>query len=235
MTATGDLADADVPARRVAVQNCTITAADLPRLLVLSDRAACGARRLADVVRAAVDGGARALVLREKDLPTPERARLADELRAVLAPVSGLLVLAGPELAGAGLAARRLPDEAVHLAAADPLPAVRPWLLGRSCHDAGEVRRAAAEGCDWVTLSPVFFTASKPGYGPALGAEGLRALTAGAPPSYALGGVEPQRVRECLDAGAYGVAVMGAVMRAARPDRLVADLLAGLDPAPLPG
>ncbi len=236
MTATGDLADADVPAGRVAVQNCTITAADLPRLLVLSDRAACGARRLADVVRAAVDGGARAVVLREKDLPTPQRARLADELRAVLAPVGGLLVLAGTGLAewglaGWGLAGRGLPGEAVHLAAADPLPAVRPSLLGRSCHDAGEVRRAAAEGCDWVMLSPVFLTASKPGYGPALGAEGLRALTAGAPPSYALGGVEPGRVRECLDAGAYGVAVMGAVMRAARPDGLVADLLLAAEDA----
>ncbi len=40
----------------------------LARLLVLTDRHA-SARPLADVVRAAVEGGARAVVLREKDLP----------------------------------------------------------------------------------------------------------------------------------------------------------------------
>ena len=193
----------------------------LPRLLVLTDRRACDARPLVDVVRAAVDGGARAVVLREKDLPALERARLADDLRGLLAPVGGLLVLAGTGLAGG----------AVHLAAADPLPAARPALLGRSCHDATEVRRAAAEGCDWVTLSPVFATASKPGYGPALGPAGLRALTTGAPPAYALGGVEPGRVRECLGAGAHGVAVMGAVMRAERPDRLVAAVLLAAEDA----
>jgi thiamine-phosphate pyrophosphorylase len=70
-----------------------------------------------------------------------------------------------------------------------PCPHPRPALLGRSCHDPAEV--TAAAGCDWVTVSPVNLTASKPGHGPALGPAGLAACidAPGAPPVYALGGL----------------------------------------------
>ena len=184
-----------------------------PPLLVLTDRSQC-AGPLADVVAAVVDAGARAVVLREKDLPETRRARLAEHLRAILEPVGGLLILAG----------RR--GDAVHLAASDAFPTRRPSLVGRSCHCADEVADAGAEGCDYVTLSPVFATASKPGYGPALGLPGLAALTTGAaPPAYALGGVYPPDVADCLAAGASGIAVMGPVMRT---PQLVATYLAAL-------
>ncbi|SFL80709.1 thiamine phosphate synthase [Geodermatophilus ruber] len=195
---------------------------NLPRLLVLTDRTRCD-RPLRDVVAAAVDAGARAVVLREKDLPADERAALAAELRAVLDPVGGVLVQAGP--GGA---------DAVHLAAADPFPDPRPRLVGRSCHSAGELARARAEGCDYAFLSPVFPTASKPGYGPALGVEGFALLQAAGPPAYALGGVVPGDVPALLAAGARGVAVMGAVMRSPQAvrDYLVALAAAAPDPAP---
>ena len=174
---------------------------NLPRLVVVTDRTQT-AGPLTDVVAAAVAAGARAVLLRDKDLPDDERAALAAELRAVLDPVGGLLVTAGP--AGSG---------AVHLAAADPFPDPRPALVGRSCHSAAELEQAWAEGCDWAFLSPVFATASKPGYGPALGVEGFARLQPLGPPAYALGGVGPGDVPALLAAGAHGVAVMGPVMR----------------------
>ena len=186
-------------------------------LLVLTDRR-LAARPLVDVVAAAVQGGARTVVLREKDLPTAERAVLADALRPLLEAVGGRLVLAGTSL----------PGDAVHLSATDAVPHPRPALLGRSCHDAASVH--AATSCDWVTVSPVRLTASKPGHGPALGTAGLAALTAlpSAPPVYALGGLGPDDVRACTDAGAAGVAVMGGVMRADDPARAVRELLAAV-------
>ena len=176
----------------------------LPRLLVLTDRSQC-AGPLPDTVAATVEAGARAIVLREKDLPAAERDRLADRLGALLEPVGGLLIRAGG--CGSG------DHEAVHLAAADPLPEARPKLVGRSCHSSAELARAAAEGCDYATISPVFLTASKPGYGPALGLDGLAAVVRAGPPAYALAGIRPDDARGCLAAGAHGVAVMGAVMR----------------------
>jgi thiamine monophosphate synthase len=188
----------------------------LPRLLVLTDRMQ-STGPLVGTVAAAVDAGARSVVLREKDLPDAERDELATELAAVLAPVGGLLVRAGAS-----------PAPAVHLAAADPFPGPRPGLVGRSCHSAAELDRARAEGCDWVMLSPFAATPSKPGYGPALGPAGLAALLAGrtGPLVYALGGVRPDDVGACRAAGAYGVAVMGPVMR---DPGLVAAYLAALD------
>ncbi len=176
----------------------------LPPLLVLTDRSQCTGP-LVDTVAAAVDGGARAVVLREKDLPEHERNRLAEELRALLDPVGGVLVRAGvASSAGAG---------AVHLAASDPFPQPRPVLVGRSCHSSDELMRARGEGCDFVMISPVFPTASKPGYGPPLGLAGLASLAALAPSAYALGGIRPADVPGCLAAGARGIAVMGPIMR----------------------
>ena len=174
-------------------------------LLVLTDRAETRGRPLVEVLGAAVEGGARVVVLREKDLPRPARAELAAELAPVLHAVDGLLLAASTPVPGV---------DGVHLAAADVVPSARPSLMGRSCHGSAELARAAREGCDYATLSPIFPSVTKPGYGPVLGVAALR----GAPlPVFALGGVDRSNARRCLDAGATGVAVLGAVMRSPDP------------------
>jgi thiamine-phosphate pyrophosphorylase len=91
------------------------------------------------------------------------------------------------------------------------------------------VSAARDEGCDYVTVSPVFPTPSKPGYGPPLGLAGLARLTGSAPPVYALGGIRPGDAPGCLAAGAHGVAVMGPAMR---DPRIVVDYLAALQEVP---
>jgi thiamine-phosphate pyrophosphorylase len=184
-------------------------------LLVLTDRARAG-RPLRAVIRAAVDGGARSIVLREKDLPRAERLALAQWLRDLLTPLGGRLIVAGPD---------PLESDAVHLAASDPIPDGVD-LIGRSCHDPEEIDRLSTE--DYATVSPVFPTASKPGYGPPLGLAGLKTLAARTTrPVYALGGIETAaQIAECRAHGAAGVAVMGAVMRAPDPAAACAALLA---------
>ena len=191
-------------------------------LLVLTDRR-IARRPLAEVVAAAVAGGARWVLLRERDLPRVERLALADDLRGVLADVGGTLVVAGPD---------PLDGAAVHLPAAGPYPPPRLSLVGRSCHDPAELAGISTE--DYVTLSPVYPTPTKPGYGPPLGPAGLARLVARSPvPVFALGGVDrPDRVAACRAAGATGVAVLGAVMRAADPAGRVAELVAALAPVP---
>jgi thiamine-phosphate pyrophosphorylase len=187
-------------------------------VVLLTDRRRAR-RPLAEVVRAAVDGGVRWVVLREKDLPRAERLALADELRPILAAAGGTLLVAGPDPLG---------GTAVHLAAAGPYPPPRLPLVGRSCHDDAELDRLSTE--DYVTLSPVFPSRTKPGYGPPLHPEGLRALIRRSPvPVLALGGIEtPGQAAACREAGAVGVAVLGAVMRAEDPTETVATLLAAI-------
>ena len=48
-------------------------------------------------------------------------------------------------------------------------------LIGASAHSGREAASLLRAGADYVTVSPVFLTASKPGYGPALGLDGLAA------------------------------------------------------------
>ncbi|MEV4345530.1 thiamine phosphate synthase [Actinoplanes sp. NPDC049596] len=178
-------------------------------LVVLTDRRSATGP-LVPVVQAAIRGGAEWVILRERDLPYDERAALAAELRALLPP--GRLIVAGPDPLG---------GDAVHLAEADPLP--RAGLIGRSAHG---VPSLSTE--DYVTLSPVFLTETKPGYGPALTPEGAADL-AGDVPWLALGGIDsPARAAACVAAGARGVAVLGAIMRADDPEPVAAALAAAV-------
>jgi len=203
----------------------------LPRLLVLTDRTLVPAGRdLTSILAAAVRGGARAVVLRERDLPTPDRAALAEQVQALLSPVGGVLLFAS-----AAPPAMTCPLVGLHLRSTDPPPPARPRVLGRSTHSADEVVHAAAEGCDYVTLSPVAPTRSKPGYGPSLGAAGLgrvlaQASRAGAhlPAVFALGGIDEHNAASFLQAGARGVAVMGSVMRSPDPEHTLTALLSAV-------
>ncbi|MEE6260409.1 thiamine phosphate synthase [Plantactinospora sonchi] len=191
-------------------------------IVVVTDRRQAR-RPLPEVIRGAVCGGARWVLLRERDLPHAERLALAERLRAILTPVGGTLLVAGPD---------PLDGDAVHLTAAGPYPPPTLRLVGRSCHDETELGRLSTE--DYVTLSPVYATPSKPGYGPPLAPAGLARLVARTPvPVLALGGVGTAgQVAACLAAGAAGVAVMGAVMRADDPEALVRALCAATVPGP---
>ncbi len=108
----------------------------------------------------------------------------------------------------------------LHLPASmDPVAARRviSGTLSQSCHDAAALARAAAAGCDFAFLSPVFSPHSKPGDTRVpLGLEGLTKLCAAAAlPVLALGGIGPEHVAGCREAGAAGVACIGAIFGAA--------------------
>lgn len=202
-------------------------------IVVLTDRRQVPAGRdLEEVVMVAVEGGATYVVLREKDLPVSDRRALARSIVRALGPdvaSERLLVASDVDLA------LEVGAAGVHLAASDAWPGERQLvvddrrlLVGRSCHSEVELREAAHHSADYVTLSPVFPTSSKAGYGPVLGADELGRLCRSVPqvPVVALGGVGPGRVAPCLAAGAAGVAVMGEVMRAGDPRKAVASLRA---------
>ena len=102
-------------------------------------------------------------------------------------------------------------------------------LIGVSTHSVGEAAAQLRAGADYVTLSPIFVTDSKPGYGPALGLEALAAAARTARgPIIALAGVGPDNAVQCLAAGARGIAVMGETMRAIDPEAAVRRLLAAM-------
>jgi thiamine-phosphate pyrophosphorylase len=192
-------------------------------LLVITDRHQ--ARQPLETIAAAVGrGGGRWLLFRDKDLAAPARRDLA--LRLVrIAAEHGLALSVGADIA----LAAAVGAAGVHLQAAGEVAAARDRLadaiIGVSAHSLADVAAAAAMGADYVTLSPIFLTESKPGYGPALGTEALRAAAGHGIPVLALAGVTAATAGACLAAGASGVAVMGGVMRAEDPARAVRDIV----------
>lgn len=178
------------------------------RVLLLTDRSQLRlGRGLVSTVRECAEAGLRGVVVREHDLAPAARHALVGEL----VTVPGLTVVVS-----------RTADPAAHgRHLASDQPANGGWF-GRSCHTRGDVVRAAAEGAAYATLSPYALTESKPGYGPPLPAGAFRDLPI---PVYALGGITPGNAARARMAGAHGVAVMGAVMRATEPAAVVAALL----------
>jgi thiamine-phosphate pyrophosphorylase len=192
-------------------------------LIVVTDRvqAARAGHKLVDVVAAAVDGGARTVLLREKDLDAESRRELAEALAAVLAPVGGTLLLSDT----LGRHTSFVPAPKTR---GEPrVFGARTGVSGKACHSIADLTAARDEGVDYAVFSPVWETPSKPGYGPPLGFDGLRAGCAAVPdlPVYALGGIVPGRVASCRDAGAAGVAVMGGIMWAVDPAKVVRTIL----------
>lgn len=204
-----------------------------PPVLVITDRRA-SLRSLRDVVAAALAGGGRWFVVREKDLSPEHQTVLVADIVGLARPYGATVLVAGP--ADIAIAVARAAGAAgVHLprdGSAGDVAAVRSALgatalVGLSAHDRAEAERARAAGVDYVSLSPVFASAGKPGYGPALGVAGIADVVRAVDvPVVALGGVDSAAaVATCRVAGAAGVAVMGAVARADDVRSIVAALV----------
>ena len=195
-----------------------------PPMLIISDRTQ-GRRPLAEIAAEAFAGGCRWFSLREKDLPAAERLELLRDL-LTLGRRYGATVTAHQDME----AVAALGADGVHLpGGADPAAARARFpdrLIGVSAHGAAEAKALLRAGADYVTASPVFLTQSKPGYGPALGLDGLSDIAAAAGgPVVALGGVTADNAADCLAAGASAIAVMGEIMRAPDPGATVSALL----------
>jgi thiamine-phosphate pyrophosphorylase len=194
----------------------------LPRILVITDRTQVRTA-VEDVVRDVCGKAGCAWVLfRERDLQPLARREMGTRLRKITEECGAKLSVS----ADAALAAE-LGAEGVHLQKAADVRQARAKLpdgwIGVSAHSILDVLMAKEAGADYVTLSPIFPSESKPGYGPPLGLESIRDATGFNLPILALGGVTPRSAHACIEAGAHGFAVMGTVMRAGDPRAVIRD------------
>lgn len=184
-------------------------------------------RSIEEVLHLALEAGAKGVLLREKDLPGRELYELAARVRALTERHDARLLIS--ERVDIALA---VGADGVHVSGRS-LPAVRvrelvgeEMYLAVSTHSVEEALAAQADGADFVTFSPVFESLSKPGYGPAVGPDTLamvcKSLTI---PVFALGGVHKDNAVVALKSGAYGIAVISAVMSAEEPGQAVRDII----------
>ena len=146
--------------------------------------------------------------IREKDLPARDLFTLVEAaLRLPNPRATKIIVNTRVDVALAAGAA------GAHLPAGSP-PANRwreivpkGFLIGVSCHSVEEVRSAESDGADYVVFGPVFDPLSKPATLPARGLTELaRAAAAVKIPVLALGGITNDNAKQCVEAGAAGVA-----------------------------
>ena len=178
------------------------------RLCYITDRLALGTKPLLPLIQDAVRAGVDLIQIREKDMaarPLVELVRLAVEC----ARGTATRVVVNDRLD----VALALGASGVHLSMQSvPAQAIRPWvsdafLIGVSCHSLEEAMAAESRGADYIVLGPIFATPSKLAYGRPLGLGKLREVAARVQiPLLALGGIDIQRVKPCLAAGATGIA-----------------------------
>jgi thiamine-phosphate pyrophosphorylase len=197
-----------------------------PPLLLITDRRQLR-WPLVQVVADAIAAGCRWISVREKDLSEDDQLAL---VRALLP--SARCDGASVSLHGDPALAKAANADGVHLSArSDPIAARKllgaDRLIGVSIHTVTEAEAIDPAVVDYAIAGPVFETASKPGYGPEIGRNGLAEIAAAARvPILAIGGINAMRVAEVLAAGPAGIAVMGSVMRAANPQEEMKALLA---------
>lgn len=101
------------------------------------------------------------------------------------------------------------------------------FLVGVSAHSLEAAQAAEKNGADYVIFGPVYETLSKAAYGPPQGLERLtevcRKVTI---PVVAIGGITIQNARECVSAGASGIAAIRLFQDADDPAAVLRELRA---------
>ena len=182
------------------------------RVYLITDLKRIGKDRFLSAVEEALQGGVRALQIREKDLNPNDLLALALEVKPLVQRYHAKLfindradiaVMAGADgvhLTETSIQAREVKNSFPDL------------IVGVSTHSIEGARRAETQGADFITFSPIYETPSKANYGPPQGLDLLRQVTQAVHlPVLALGGITPHRVPECLEQGAFGVAVISGI------------------------
>jgi len=171
---------------------------------------------LPDVVRLALEGGVKAIQLREKDLPVRDLLQLARELRILTRDFGARLfindrvdVALAVEADGVHLGQQSMPPEAAKKVAGGRL------MIGVSVHTIEEAKVAETGGADFITFGPVFSTPSKAEFGSPVGLDGLKTVKKFVRiPILGLGGVKSGNIKQVLNYGADGISMISAIFSA---------------------
>jgi thiamine-phosphate pyrophosphorylase len=204
------------------------------RLFLVTDRHQTNGRPLVPLLQRVLTAAAPAIQLREHDLSARELVTLAREVQAVMASRRSQLLIndridVALTLEGVGV---HLRNNSLPVSVARQLLGARR-LLGVSVHTVEEGLSAQSQGADYVILGPIYETPSKQMFGPPLGIHTLeKACRLVRVPIIGIGGVTAARAREMRRAGAFGVAVITAILGAADVESATRELLDAVTRSP---
>jgi thiamine-phosphate pyrophosphorylase len=197
------------------------------RLFLVTDRHQTNGRPLVPLLQRVLTAGVPAIQLRERDLSAKELVTLAREVQAVMASRRSQLLIndridVALALEGVGV---HLRSNSLPVSVARQLLGAER-LLGISVHAVEEAVQVESQGVDYIVLGPIYETPTKQMFGPPLGIQTLeKACRLVRIPIIGIGGVTAARVREMRCAGAFGVAVITAVLGAVNVESAARELL----------
>ena len=181
------------------------------KLYVITDRRL---RNEVESVREALEGGATAIQLRLKEVPTREMLEVGREIRKITQDYDALYIV--NDRVDVALA---VDADGVHVGQDDmPVEIVKeiaPHLIvGVSASNLREALEGERGGADYIGAGSVFPTRTKED-ARLLGLEGLKEIVRNVHiPVVAIGGINHENVREVLKVGVDGVAVISAILGA---------------------
>ena len=197
------------------------------RLFLVTDRHQTKGRPLVPLLQRVLTAAAPAIQLRERDLSARELVTLAVGVQAVTASRRSQLLIndridVALALEGVGV---HLRNNSLPVSVARQVLGTQR-LLGISVHAVEEAVQVESQGADYIVFGPIYETPSKQMFGPPLGIHTLeRACRLVRLPIIGIGGVTAARAREMRRAGAFGVAVITAVLGAADVESATRELL----------
>jgi thiamine-phosphate pyrophosphorylase len=200
---------------------------------VISDREVAGERSILDLVRAAIQGGATVIQLREKTATTREMIELGIALHQITYDADVPLIVNDRLDVALAIGA-----EGLHVGVDDmPVAMARQLMgadriLGFSPETVQGAEQGERDGADYLGIGDVYGTPSKADAGQPIGLDGLaRVVEAVSIPVVAIGGITADNAPETIRAGVQGVAVISAVIGARDPEeaarRIVRAVAAG--------
>lgn len=200
-------------------------------LYLVTDRILAKGRPIEFIVEQAVKGGVSMVQLREKDCFTLDFVNLAVLLKKMLAPFHVPLII--NDRLDIALASDA---EGLHIGQQDMPYAIARKILGKdkiiglSVENVDQAKEANKLDVDYIGLSPVFVTGTKPELVNSLGLAGIREIASFSKHCMvAIGGINAQNTEDVLRAGATGVAVVSAIVSADDPMKAAYDIRQEVD------
>jgi thiamine-phosphate pyrophosphorylase len=197
-------------------------------LYLITDRR-LSKRSLPDCIKEALEGGVKAVCVREKDLPGRELLNLCKAVRGLTSGYGAKLFV--NDRLDAAIAAKA---DGVHLGGKSFRPedvrsvSGKGMLIGVSTHSVEEAIEAEKEGADFITLGPVYHTPSKAQYEEPIGLLPLKkARRALRIPVFAIGGIKKDKIGEIKNM-ADGVALISAIIAALDPRGAAMEIISEL-------
>jgi thiamine-phosphate pyrophosphorylase len=188
----------------------------LPPVYPITDKRISGRPTHLAILKELVRGGATLVQIRDKE--TEVRELLTDLRRCVEFSAKHGVSLMVNDRCDLALCSGA---DGIHLGQDDLPPAAARRILGPgsligySTHTLGQARKSKGLPIDYLAFGPIYTTATKQDAASVVGLSKLRKVCAGSSlPVVAIGGIDLNRLREVLDAGAHSAAVISALMSA---------------------